>query len=399
MGITTVSDEWFGENIPLRLALCAMSSDFGIPCLAYVVVVDVVEIVEVAQESERNRIGLGWAIFKLHANIVRFQRPPLNKNNSQSSHNKGDQSAPKDLYNESRENVNFKSYAHVVNAGPRQFIRRRFTGATNEGFVNVKLKYMGGFWVMIVFTSEGAKETFRSKVGIGSWFAQLLQASNPFFGDKRVTWIDIEGIPLKVWSKNTFSRITFKWGELLDFDEQEDGYLHSKRVYIKTTLVENFYESFKVIIQGESYISRAKAWWTQVLIRGNQVGSSPLFNLLIFSMRMTPRFSWVHWSEANKGYYSSCVWNCFYHARLRINMLKSKLMGISVSSDKVDQAAKKIGCAILQVPFSYLGSKVGCLMSRIQSWSEIVNNILTRLSKWKLKTLSIGEGYSSENLS
>ncbi|GKD13180.1 hypothetical protein Tco_1197587, partial [Tanacetum coccineum] len=55
----------------------------------------------------------------------------------------------------------------------------------------------------------------------------------------------------------------------------------------------------------------------------------------------------------------------------------------------VDQAAKKIGCAILQVPFSYLGSKVGCLMSRIQSWSEIVNNILTRLSKWKLKTLSI----------
>ncbi|GJW42863.1 hypothetical protein Tco_0071662 [Tanacetum coccineum] len=51
-----------------------------------------------------------------------------------------------------------------------------------------------------------------------------------------------------------------------------------------------------------------------------------------------------------------------------INMLKSKLMGISVSSDKVDQAAKKIGCAILQVPFSYLGSKVGCLMSRIQSF-------------------------------
>ncbi|GKD78953.1 hypothetical protein Tco_1341574 [Tanacetum coccineum] len=29
-------------------------------------------------------------------------------------------------------------------------------------------------------------------------------------------------------------------------------------------------------------------------------------------------------------------------------------MGISVSSDKVDQAAKKIRCAILQVPFSYL---------------------------------------------
>ncbi|GKG04952.1 hypothetical protein Tco_0315339, partial [Tanacetum coccineum] len=65
-------------------------------------------------------------------------------------------------------------------------------------------------------------------------------------------------------------------------------------------------------------------------------------------------------------------------------------MGISVSSDKVDQAAKKIGCAVLKVPFSYLGLKVGCLMSRTQSWNEIVNNILERLSKWKMKTLSIG---------
>ncbi|GJX33429.1 nucleotide-binding alpha-beta plait domain-containing protein [Tanacetum coccineum] len=230
--------------------------------------------------------------FKLHANIARFQRPPLNKNNSQSSHNKGDQSAPKDFYKESGENVNSKSYAHVVNAGPHQFHKKEdspaivldetyanktdyslallgkvkdFTSLTNlnvvlanEGFVNVKLKYMGGFWVMIVFTSEGAKETFRSKVGIGSWFAQLLQASNSFFVDERVTWIDIEGIPLKVWSKNTFSRITSKWGELLDFDEQEDGYLHSKRVCIKTTLVENIYESFKVIIQGKTFWIRAK---------------------------------------------------------------------------------------------------------------------------------------------
>ncbi|GKA90085.1 RNA-directed DNA polymerase, eukaryota, reverse transcriptase zinc-binding domain protein [Tanacetum coccineum] len=74
-----------------------------------------------------------------------------------------------------------------------------------------------------------------------------------------------------------------------------------------------------------------------------------------------------HWSEANIDTILR-VFDCFYHASsLRINMLKSKLIGISVSSNKVDQAAKKIGCAILQVPFSYLGSKVGCLMSRIQS--------------------------------
>ncbi|GKB84564.1 hypothetical protein Tco_0956836 [Tanacetum coccineum] len=55
--------------------------------------------------------------------------------------------------------------------------------------------------------------------------------------------VDIEGIPLKVWSKNTFSRITSKWEELLDFDEQEDGYLHSKRVCIKTIAYSSKYGS------------------------------------------------------------------------------------------------------------------------------------------------------------
>ncbi|GKD38567.1 hypothetical protein Tco_1258774 [Tanacetum coccineum] len=97
-----------------------------------------------------------------------------------------------------------------------------------------------------------------------------------------------------------------------------------------------------------------------------------------------------NWSDSNIDTILR-VLDCVYHASgLHINVTKSKLMGISVSSDKVDQAANKIGCAVLKVPFSYLGSKVGCLMSRTQSWNEIVNNILARLSKWKMKTLSIG---------
>lgn len=59
--------------------------------------------------------------------------------------------------------------------------------------------------------------------------------------------------------------------------------------------------------------------------------------------------------------------DCFYCASgMRINMSKSKIMGISVEEDKVDQVASKIGYLLLKTPFSYLGSKVGGLMSRIQ---------------------------------
>ncbi|GKB80140.1 RNA-directed DNA polymerase, eukaryota, partial [Tanacetum coccineum] len=96
------------------------------------------------------------------------------------------------------------------------------------------------------------------------------------------------------------------------------------------------------------------------------------------------------WSDANIDTIVN-VLDCFHRASgIRINMNKSKLIGISVEEDKVVITASKIGCLILKTPFSYLGSKVGGLMSRIQSWNEVVDRVIARLSKWKIKTLSIG---------
>nr|GEW40458.1 RNA-directed DNA polymerase, eukaryota, reverse transcriptase zinc-binding domain protein [Tanacetum cinerariifolium] len=85
------------------------------------------------------------------------------------------------------------------------------------------------------------------------------------------------------------------------------------------------------------------------------------------------------------------VLDCFYRASgLHINMNKSKLMGVALEDDKVVQAAMKIGCVTIKALFSYLGSKVGGSMSRVQSWNEIIDRVVTRLLNWKMKTLSIG---------
>nr|GEX87802.1 RNA-directed DNA polymerase, eukaryota [Tanacetum cinerariifolium] len=65
-------------------------------------------------------------------------------------------------------------------------------------------------------------------------------------------------------------------------------------------------------------------------------------------------------------------------------------MGIGVSSNVVAAAASLIGCSILTAPFNYLGVKVGSNMSRITSWDDVISKVSSRLSKWKLKLLSIG---------
>ncbi|GJU94484.1 RNA-directed DNA polymerase, eukaryota, reverse transcriptase zinc-binding domain protein [Tanacetum coccineum] len=96
------------------------------------------------------------------------------------------------------------------------------------------------------------------------------------------------------------------------------------------------------------------------------------------------------WNESNLDMIAQ-VLECFHHASgLRLNMSKSKLMRIYVDANKVAQAARKIGCVTLKTPFTYLGSKVGGHMSRIQSWNETIEAMASRLSKWKMKTLSIG---------
>nr|GEV31800.1 nucleotide-binding alpha-beta plait domain-containing protein [Tanacetum cinerariifolium] len=119
------------------------------------------------------------------------------------------------------------SYAHVVNSGSQTFHKNEEVPAivlddscinvtqydtalmgevkditslsnlkkvlTVEGFESIKIKYMGGFWVMMEFDTEPAKEKFKTNVGIGTWFTQIIQATNDFSINERVVWIDIEG--------------------------------------------------------------------------------------------------------------------------------------------------------------------------------------------------------------
>nr|GFA85841.1 RNA-directed DNA polymerase, eukaryota, reverse transcriptase zinc-binding domain protein [Tanacetum cinerariifolium] len=77
---------------------------------------------------------------------------------------------------------------------------------------------------------------------------------------------------------------------------------------------------------------------------------------------------------------------------------ESKIMGVLVDSDKVKCAASKLGCLILKTPFSYLGSKVGGSMSRVHTWSDVVDRVKNRLSRWKMKTFSIGGAETSSHL-
>nr|GEZ69557.1 hypothetical protein [Tanacetum cinerariifolium] len=104
-----------------------------------------------------------------------------------------------------------------------------------EGFEDIFIRYMGGFWVLVQFVSNIQKEKLLAHVGVGSWFTKLQLAFGNFKLDERVVWIDIEA-----------------------------PFFHRKQLCINTTLEDMIFESFKIIVKGKIFWIYAKevTGWT-----------------------------------------------------------------------------------------------------------------------------------------
>nr|GEZ50139.1 DIE2/ALG10 family [Tanacetum cinerariifolium] len=196
--------------------------------------------------------------FHLHANAVRYERPSK-------PHNPVKNSLPLDKFkagtyaNNSLPSDKFKAgtYANVVkdiHAPPRHVTHSFnnpevvlddscFVEHDLSCHVTGKVKELGSIQNL---SSILAKEGF------------LEAATNDFISEERVVWVDIEGIPMHVWSRDTFLKIGKKWGEAMDIKESFDSSFARKRLCIKTNLAYNILETFKVIYKGKIFMARAK---------------------------------------------------------------------------------------------------------------------------------------------
>nr|GEX01436.1 RNA-directed DNA polymerase, eukaryota [Tanacetum cinerariifolium] len=106
---------------------------------------------------------------------------------------------------------------------------------SKEGFSKVKLTYLGGLWVLIELNNEVTKQKLLQHFRVKSWFHVPQAAIQDFVSEEHVVWVDIEGVLLNLWTRETF----FKIGE------------------------DNILKKFKVILKGKVFLVRAKelfAW-------------------------------------------------------------------------------------------------------------------------------------------
>ncbi|GJZ61154.1 RNA-directed DNA polymerase, eukaryota [Tanacetum coccineum] len=132
----------------------------------------------------------------------------------------------------------------------------------DEGFEEVKLFYLGGKWVLLEFDKVETKDNLTNHIRVNSWFNVIQDVIQDFISEERVVWVDIEGISLHAWSRETFARIGKKWGELLNIEDKSDSSFGRKRLCISTNNPVSILESFKIIVKGKVFMVRAKELFT-----------------------------------------------------------------------------------------------------------------------------------------
>nr|GEY01564.1 hypothetical protein [Tanacetum cinerariifolium] len=176
--------------------------------------------------------------FRIYANVARFTRESKPKSFSQISAHK----EPMHVNSKSKEPLHgfgyTPSFAKVVKRNEVQECHDTLVMVLERGSLN----YRGDHVI----------------VGCVKDFKNLLNIHNVYFGEDRVVWIDVEGMPLQAWSHATFNRITSKWGKLVYMDDTNASNKYNMRLYVKTGVHHLIAESFKVILEGKVSAVRVK---------------------------------------------------------------------------------------------------------------------------------------------
>ncbi|KAL4363278.1 hypothetical protein GQ457_04G006140 [Hibiscus cannabinus] len=100
------------------------------------------------------------------------------------------------------------------------------------GLGELIIKSMGGRRFLIEFKDKTLFEYFKEE----KWsylfevFAELEPWTESFHLPERITWIQVEGLPLHCWNQTTFKRIVESWGSLLTLGENGNQCLDCEKV-------------------------------------------------------------------------------------------------------------------------------------------------------------------------
>ncbi|KAL4573741.1 hypothetical protein LXL04_020558 [Taraxacum kok-saghyz] len=127
-----------------------------------------------------------------------------------------------------------------------------------EGFDNIKIRYVGGLWVWVACDSQKGCKQFMNNVGIQSIFSNIKPLQKDFVIQDRLIWLEISALPMCVWNPCVFKKVASLWGVILFSDDEEGNCMSIGKVCIQTSQMDSVQELVHVNIDNKIYRVQAK---------------------------------------------------------------------------------------------------------------------------------------------
>lgn len=130
-----------------------------------------------------------------------------------------------------------------------------------EGWSEVRLSYLGGLSIQLEFISPSAASKFLEGGNSAwkDWFSSLEFWNRKLLPKKRIALIELQGIPLHVWNKDSLVKIGNRWGEVVNSVLEGDNQFRKSagHVYVLSDRCDWIMETVDVRI--EEHIFRIRA--------------------------------------------------------------------------------------------------------------------------------------------
>ncbi|KAL8547444.1 hypothetical protein ACS0TY_006971 [Phlomoides rotata] len=74
---------------------------------------------------------------------------------------------------------------------------------------------------------------------------------------------------------------------------------------------------------------------------------------------------------------------------LKFNFHKSKLCGVHIEANQIEEGERILGCQAEARLLNYLGLKIGSNHHKLETWAELIHKIRSRIASWDGKNISL----------
>ncbi|GKA80842.1 hypothetical protein Tco_0787534 [Tanacetum coccineum] len=149
----------------------------------------------------------------------------------------------------------------------------------NEGFLDLNIHHVGGYWIWIQFPSSMSCSKFQENESLKRLYS-IKRAPMPNFKiDERILWIEVSGLPLCAWGSMAYKKIASSFGKFLFFEKEESTALSSGRLCISTKSHQLISETVQVDIKNESFevsVQEIGSWSTKIKDDYNDISSNQI---------------------------------------------------------------------------------------------------------------------------